>query len=63
MDQHKRLLELIEEANELSGGTMVLWGIENMPTAMAIQFMERVIAYEKSHPQDGAPGEKGRMDN
>ena len=48
MSEHDRLERLIEEARQLSGGKMILGGIENLPREVAEQFMERVIASEKA---------------
>jgi hypothetical protein len=44
MDDRKRVEELKEEVHRISGGKAVMGGIENLPPAVAVKFLERVIA-------------------
>jgi hypothetical protein len=57
MSEKDRLEQLIEEARQLSGGKMVLRGLENLPRDVAEQFMKRVIACELEDraAADGVP--------
>jgi hypothetical protein len=48
MDYQKRIDELKTEIHRLAEGKEVLGGIENLPPAVAVAFLERVISVEKA---------------
>jgi hypothetical protein len=47
MDQKQRIEQLKAEIQRLSGGQVVMGGIDHLPPDLAVQFLERVIAVEK----------------
>lgn len=47
MDDRERVEQLKEEVQRLAGGQAVMGGIDDLPPAIAVQFLERVIAVEK----------------
>ena len=47
MDQTTRVERLKEEVQRLAGGQAVMGGIQDLPPAIAVEFLERVIAVEK----------------
>ena len=48
MDHQKRIDELKAEITRLAGGQEVLWGIERLPPAVAVAFLEHVIRVEQA---------------
>ena len=47
MDDRERVEQLKEEVQRLAGGQAVMGGIDDLPPAIAVQFLEKVIAVEK----------------
>ena len=48
MDQQERIEQLKAEVQRLSGGRAPMGGIDQLPPDIAEQFLERVIAVEKT---------------
>jgi hypothetical protein len=51
MDGRERVEQLKEEVQRLAGGQAVMGGIDDVPPAVAVQFLERVIAVEKEEAE------------
>lgn len=51
MDDRERVEQLKEEVQRLAGGQAVMGGIDDLPPAIAVQFLERVTAVEKVHAE------------
>ena len=48
-ERAKRIAELKRQAEELTGGEMVVGEMEETSPEVAEQFWEQVVAYEKAH--------------